>query len=146
MRLTNKGEYGVRAVVYLAAGEQGRPIPVSQVARAENVSPDFLEQIFFRLKKTGLIRSVRGPRGGFLLGKDPAAITIKSVLDAVGEPLYPVPCTNHDGADCARRQVCSMTGVWHDFYELMRDHLSGITVADVVTRGASRRRDLASRS
>jgi Rrf2 family iron-sulfur cluster assembly transcriptional regulator len=137
MRLTNKGEYGVRAVVYLAAAENGLPVPVSQIARAESVSPDFLEQIFFRLRKTGLIRSVRGPRGGFLLGKDPAAITIKSILDAVGEPLHPVPCTNH-AVGCKRGSVCSMTGVWHGFYELMRDHLSGITVADVVARGASR--------
>jgi Rrf2 family transcriptional regulator, iron-sulfur cluster assembly transcription factor len=137
MRLTNKGEYGVRAVVYLAAVDHARPVPVSKIAEAEGVSPEFLEQIFFRLKKTGMIRSVRGPHGGFVLDGDPQKITIKSILDAVGEPLYPVPCTDHDRGGCARRPVCSMTGVWHGFYEMMRSHLAGISVADVVARGAS---------
>jgi len=94
MRLTTKGRYGVRAVVNLAAKEQNLPVPISLIAKEEELSPEFNEQIFFKLKKAGLIRSIRGPKGGFVLNQNPSEITIKTILDAVGEPLYPAPCTN----------------------------------------------------
>lgn len=136
MRLTTKGRYGVRAVVNLAAAGQNRPISISQIAEQEELSPEFLEQIFFRLKKAGLIRSVRGPKGGFLLNRSPADISVKTILDAVGEPLYPAPCTDHDANPCPRRADCALNPVWGGFYELIRSHLSGISLKDILDRGA----------
>ena len=95
MRLTTKGRYGVRAVVNLAAAVGNEPISISYIAKKEQLSPEFLEQIFFRLKKAGLIRSVRGPKGGFVLNHKPSEISVKTILDAVGEPLFPAPCVDH---------------------------------------------------
>jgi Rrf2 family iron-sulfur cluster assembly transcriptional regulator len=138
MRLTTKGEYGVRAVVNLASRKGDRPTPISQIAKEEAVSQAFLEQIFYRLRKTGMIRSVRGPGGGFLLNRDPAKVSLKEILDAVGEPLFPVPCTDHNRETCKRRLICNMSPFWHDFYDSMRDHLDGITIADVLRSAASR--------
>jgi Rrf2 family transcriptional regulator, iron-sulfur cluster assembly transcription factor len=132
VRLTTKGEYGVRAVVNLASKRSEGPVPISQIAEEEDVSPAFLEQIFYRLKKAGLVRSVRGPKGGFFLGHDPEDISLKTILDAVGEPIYPVPCTNHAAGSCERRGLCSMSPVWHDFYDVLRDHLEGISLEDVL--------------
>lgn len=132
MRLTTKGEYGVRAVVNLASKQNEGPVPISRIAEEEDVSPAFLEQIFYRLKKAGLVRSVRGPKGGFFLGHDPADISVKTILDAVGEPIYPVPCTNHAAGSCERRGLCSMSPVWHEFYETLRSHLEGISLEDVL--------------
>ena len=133
MRLTTKGRYGVRAVVNLAtsAQNQNSPVSISQIAREEALSPEFLEQIFFRLKKAGVIRSIRGPKGGFILNKKPSEVSIKTVLDAVGEPLFPAPCTDH-AAGCGRKSGCPMAPVWQDFYELIRNHLSGISLKDIM--------------
>ena len=133
MRLTTKGRYGVRAVVNLAAAVDDRPVSISQIAGQENLSPEFLEQIFFKLKKAGLIRSVRGPKGGFILNRDPREITVKSILDAVGEPLRPAPCANGDSPPCPRQEYCTIAPVWQEFYRVMERHLAGISLEDILT-------------
>ena len=137
MRLTTKGRYGVRAVVNLAAAAPNEPISISRIAQKEQLSPEFLEQIFFRLKKSGLIRSIRGPKGGFVLNRKPSEISIKTILDAVGEPLFPAPCTDHGAKSCPRQEGCPTFPVWQDFYELIRGHLSGITLKDILDNGKS---------
>jgi Rrf2 family iron-sulfur cluster assembly transcriptional regulator len=135
MRLTTKGRYGVRAVVNLAAAASNEPISISQIAKKEQLSPEFLEQIFFRLKKAGLIRSIRGPKGGFVLNRKSSEITVKSILDAVGEPLFPAPCTDHGSRPCPRREGCLTSPIWQDFYELIRKHLTGISLKDILENG-----------
>jgi Rrf2 family iron-sulfur cluster assembly transcriptional regulator len=132
MRLTTKGRYGVRAVVNLAAAANSDPISISQIAKKEYLAPEFLEQIFFRLKKAGLIRSIRGPKGGFVLNHKPSEISVKTILDAVGEPLFPAPCVDHGARSCSRQDGCLISPVWQDFYELMRKYLSGISLKDIV--------------
>ena len=134
MRLTAKGEYGMRAVLNLATRASGEPVSVNRIAQEEGISAEFLEQIFFRLKKAGLVRSVRGPKGGFVLNRDKAEVSLKTVLDALQEPIYPVPCTNHENGGCERQEDCTMSPVWHDFYAVMRDHLSGVMLGDVLRR------------
>ena len=134
MRLTTKGRYGVRAVVNLAAKEQNRPIPISLIAKEEELSPEFNEQIFFKLKKAGLIRSIRGPKGGFVLNENPSEITIKTILDAVGEPLYPAPCTNPHATPCPRKADCPLNPVWQNFYEMIAKHLSSISLRDIIEK------------
>jgi Rrf2 family iron-sulfur cluster assembly transcriptional regulator len=69
MRLTTKGRYGVRALVNLASTYANRPVAIKQIAKEEKISPEFLEQIFYLLKKNGIISSIRGPGGGFVLSK-----------------------------------------------------------------------------
>jgi Rrf2 family iron-sulfur cluster assembly transcriptional regulator len=132
MRLTTKGRYGVRAVVNLAAATHNRPVSISQIAGEEELSPEFLEQIFFKLKKAGLIRSVRGPKGGFVLNRKPAEITIKTILDAVGEPLTPTPCTNDKAQPCSREEECPVAPFWHGFYDAIQQHLDKISLQDIL--------------
>lgn len=136
MRLTTKGRYGVRAVVNLASSAQNRPISISKIAEEEELSPEFLEQIFFRLKKAGLIRSIRGPKGGFVLNLKPAEISIKTILDAVGEPLYPAPCTDHSvkPQPCHRQEACPLSPVWQEFYDLIRNYLMEISLKDIMDK------------
>jgi Rrf2 family iron-sulfur cluster assembly transcriptional regulator len=142
MRLTTKGRYGVRAVVNLAAQAPNQPTSISQIAEAEQLSPEFLEQIFFRLKKAGLIRSIRGPKGGFLLNRKPEDISIKTVLDAVGEPLFPAPCTDHSSKHCERQKNCLLSPVWHDFYDKLRSYLSAISLQDILEKKPGALQDL----
>ncbi len=135
MRLTTKGRYGIRAVANLACTHAHRDLPVSisQISEEEEISPEFLEQIFFRLKKAGIIRSLRGPKGGFLLNQDPGEITLMGILDAVGEPIFPTPCTNPQEG-CERQDICCMPPFWARFHELITDFLSNVTLQDIIDR------------
>lgn len=112
MRVTTKGRYALRAITNLAMARSERPVPIKQIAGEEEISPEFLEQIFFKLKKAGIISSVRGPGGGFVMEKDPAEISVKDIFDAVGEGLEITPCTGDD--DCDRQDVCLVHEVWKE--------------------------------
>jgi Rrf2 family iron-sulfur cluster assembly transcriptional regulator len=137
MKLTTKGRYGVRAVVNLAATAGNEPVSIGEIARKERLSPEFLEQIFFRLKKAGLVRSLRGPRGGFLLNRKASEISLKLIMDAVGESLFPAPCANHDPSvkTCPRAEGCLTAPIWHGFYDLINKYLSEITLKDILESG-----------
>lgn len=87
MRLTTKGRYALRAMLRLAASESDKPEPLRVLAEKEEISVEYLNQLFFQLRKAGLIRATRGPGGGFFLNRKPAEISVKDVLDAVGEEL-----------------------------------------------------------
>ncbi len=137
MRLTTKGRYGVRAVVNLASQSQGKPISISKIARDEELSPEFLEQIFFKLKKAGVIRSMRGPKGGFVLNLEPAEITVKAILDAVGESVHPTPCTDDQAKECVRLSECPLSPIWNQFDELIQNHLANISLKDILENGGS---------
>jgi Rrf2 family iron-sulfur cluster assembly transcriptional regulator len=132
MRLTTKGRYGVRAVLNLATQNQNHPISISQISQEENLSPEFLEQIFFKLKKAGVIRSIRGPKGGFVLNWEPAEVTIKAILDAVGESINPTPCTNGSSEPCPRQKDCALAPVWSGFYQVIEKHLDSISIKDII--------------
>ena len=132
MRLTTKGRYGVRAVLNLAAQNQNHPISISQISKEEDLSPEFLEQIFFKLKKAGVIRSIRGPKGGFILNWKPSEVTIKAILDAVGESINPTPCTNDSGAPCPREEDCALAPVWNEFHNVIEKHLDAISIKDII--------------
>jgi Rrf2 family iron-sulfur cluster assembly transcriptional regulator len=132
MRLTTKGRYGVRAVLNLAMQNQRHPVSISQISKEEDLSPEFLEQIFFKLKKAGLIRSIRGPKGGFVLKWKPSEVTIKSILDAVGESINPTPCTNGSTEPCPREEDCALVPVWNEFHELIARHLDSISIKDII--------------
>lgn len=112
MRVTTKGRYALRAITNLAMAKSERPVPIKQIAGEEEISPEFLEQIFFKLKKAGIISSVRGPGGGFVMEKDPAEISVKDIFDAVGEGLEITPCTGED--DCDRQDICLVHEVWKE--------------------------------
>jgi Rrf2 family iron-sulfur cluster assembly transcriptional regulator len=132
MRLTTKGRYGVRAVLNLATQNQNHPISISQISQEENLSPEFLEQIFFKLKKAGVIRSIRGPKGGFVLNWKPSEVTIKAILDAVGESINPTPCTNGSSEPCPRKKNCALAPVWNGFYQVIEKHLDSISIEDII--------------
>jgi Rrf2 family transcriptional regulator, iron-sulfur cluster assembly transcription factor len=139
MRLTTKGRYGVRAVLNLAASYANRPISIKTIAAEEGISPEFLEQIFFKLKKSGIISSVRGPGGGFVLNRKPSEVTVKDILDAVGEPTFPVPCTDpHDPDRCPRKDICRTTATWQKFGHVINEFLSGLTLKDILDDGGGK--------
>ena len=132
MRVTTKGRYALRAMTNLALTDSERPVPIKQIASDEGISPEFLEQIFFKLKKSGIISSVRGPGGGFRLNREPSTITVKDIFDAVGEGLEITPCTGDE--DCDRKDTCLV----HDFWKEASGHIVGyfarLTLKDVMDK------------
>lgn len=138
MRITTKGRYSLRAVIDLAMNCNNRPISISTIAGGEKVSSEFLEQIFFKLKKAGLIRSIRGPGGGFVLNRKPAEITVKDILDAVGETGGLTPCTLRRKVLCTRTEVCPSHEIWTGLYDRIGSYLQGITLKDIVEKNGEK--------
>lgn len=134
MRVTTKGRYAIRAVLKLTMSDQSRPVSIRQLAEAEEISPEFLEQIFFRLRKADVIKSTRGPGGGFLLNRDPADITVKDIFDAVGEEISLSPCTTDEEPDfvCSHEARCLAHEMWVDAAEYVKDYFDGITIQKIL--------------
>jgi Rrf2 family iron-sulfur cluster assembly transcriptional regulator len=115
---------------------QDRPVPIKIIAEEEGISPEFLEQIFFKLKKAGVINSVRGPGGGFILRQDPDEITVKTIFEAVGEGLQITPCadTGDGNGDCARVDECIVHDVWQEASDYINGYFQDLTLRKVMNR------------
>ncbi len=130
MRVTTKGRYALRAITNLALTGSDRPVPIKQIAADEDISPEFLEQIFFRLKKSGIISSVRGPGGGFILERDPAEVSVREIFEAVGEGLEITPCTGEE--DCDRADDCLVHDIWQEASEHIVSYFDKLTLRRIM--------------
>ncbi len=130
MRITTKGRYALKAILFLAVNAQGSPISIKDIASAEKVSPEFLEQLFFKLKKAGIITSVRGPGGGFSLNRPLEEVTVKEIFDAVGEGLDLTPCTScSDNVPvCTEADECLTYDVWKAAADQIQGYFSSLTL------------------
>ncbi len=137
MKLTAKGEYAVRAMVRLALHYQEGPLPLPEIARKEKISLQFLEQIFLILRRAGLIESMRGAHGGYILGKPPDKIPIGDIVRAVEGPIALVDCLlGGDGDDeqvCNQLDCCLTRGVWKKLRDRMQEVLDDITLLGIIT-------------
>ena len=135
MRVTTKGRYGLRAVIKLAQQEDRKPISISTIAAEEQISPEFLEQIFYKMKKSGIIKSTRGPGGGFSLAKDLDEISFADILDAVGEPVTLSPCsTAGTKKDCPRTDKCEAYAIWQEVSDHLNEYFNGLSLKDILER------------
>lgn len=136
MRITTKGRYALRAVLALArTSENGSPVSIKTISEREQISPEFLEQIFFRLRKAGVINSVRGPGGGFYFARPLREITLESILESSGEGLGITPCVCGKESACDRRNDCAAGKIWKEMDSHLRSFTTRRTLEDMV-RGA----------
>ena len=134
MRITTRGRYALRASLALAKlGKDGRPVSINCLSEQENISPVFLEQIFFKLRKAGIVSSVRGPGGGFFFAQSLEDLTVKRILDAAGEELTKVFCDKH-ADNCERAGECMSHQVWIEVAGLVNNYFSGITLASILKK------------
>jgi Rrf2 family iron-sulfur cluster assembly transcriptional regulator len=139
MRITTRGRYALRASLALAKmSKNGEPVSINNLSEEENISSVFLEQIFFKLRKAGIVSSVRGPGGGFCFAQPLDKLTVKAVMDAAGEDLEVSPCEKHE-EECAREAGCMAHQVWVDVTALMNDYLRSLSLADILARGMKKR-------
>ena len=143
MRLTTKGRYAVTAMLDLALHEGGSPVSLSDISARQEISLSYLEQLFARLRRAGLVTSVRGPGGGYRLQRPGTEISVASIIDAVNETYETTACQGKGG--CQQGEICLTHTLWNDLSEQIHAFLSGITLAELVARGevqrVSRRQD-----
>ncbi|MEJ5185847.1 MAG: Rrf2 family transcriptional regulator [Candidatus Geothermincolales bacterium] len=131
MRLPTKARYAVRALLDLAMNQQGdRPVYLKDVARRQGISERYLEQVLIPIRAAGLVRSTRGVKGGYLLTRPPAEITVLEIVEAAIGKLKLVECVE-DESFCPRRQECVVSGLWKEATEAMRKALAAKTLADL---------------
>jgi Rrf2 family iron-sulfur cluster assembly transcriptional regulator len=134
MRITTKGRYALRAVIALAqTSESGSPVSIKSIAEHEEISPEFLEQIFFRLRRAGVIESVRGPGGGFFFQKPLAEITLLDIIEASGEGLSIAPCTCKKSKECDNGEECPAGKVWQSMDLHLRGFVQKTTLEDMIS-------------
>jgi Rrf2 family iron-sulfur cluster assembly transcriptional regulator len=133
VRITTKGRYALRAVLALAqSSSEDRPLSIKMLSEQEEISAEFLEQIFFRLRKAGVIRSVRGPGGGFFFSRPLEKITLMEIIDASGEGLGISPCACGKKTPCRRINDCAAYDIWKEMDKQVRNFAEGRTIADMV--------------
>lgn len=138
MRLSTRGRYAVMALVEMAAREhrgeaclQGRPVTLNEIAAAQHLSVAYLEQLFGRLRRAGLVASARGPGGGYRLARPASAIRIAEVVEAADEPIIATRCED-GGPGCLGGEQCLTHDLWAELGDQIRLFLRAMTLADVV--------------
>ena len=135
MKLSTKGRYAVMALVDLAANDAGRPIALAEIADRQEISLSYLEQLFAKLRRGGLVTSVRGPGGGYQLAHAAEETRISDIILAVDEPIRATRCQPGQPFGCRVNQSrCTTHDLWEELGNQIYLFLSSVTVADVVSR------------
>jgi len=134
MRITTRGRYALRASLALAMMEKnGGPVSINTLSEKENISSVFLEQIFFKLRKAGIVSSTRGPGGGFCFAKPLNEITVKLLIDAAGENLELTFCDKRI-EECQKVGDCMAHGIWLDVTNVVNNYFEGITLDSIIKK------------
>lgn len=134
MKISTKGDYGIRALIELAHhyGEP-RPMQSSEIAARQKIPESYLEQLLTTLRRAGFIRSVRGPQGGHALIRDPRDVRISEVIEALEGPVMPVECLD-EKSQCSRSGGCAQREMWAEVRDAVLAVLNRTTVADLAER------------
>ena len=143
MNFTSKEEYGLRAVVFLAMHESDWPIQTREIAAAEGIPEQFLEQVLAALRRGGVARSVRGASGGYELARPAREITAGDVVRALSGPIAPIPCVDgaHQGDRCENMERCVVLTLWKRVQVAVTEILDGTTIEQMVEERATREQD-----
>jgi len=133
MRLSTQSRYGVRAIFDIAYHSEGLETQVKDISRRQGISQRYLEQIFQKLKRAGVVRSKRGPSGGYFLGKKPEDITIREIVQITEGSINPVRCIDEGGSSqpCERSGECVTQIVWNEAGKRLREYFDSVTVRDL---------------
>ncbi len=134
MKVSTRGEYGVRAMVALARHHGDGPLSIAQIAKESSVPPTYLEQLIAPLRRAGLVQSKRGAHGGYLLGRAPGDIRIGDVYRVMEGPVAPMDCVSEDPADqtCPLIDGCETRPIWLKVRNSIVDALDSTTLADLL--------------
>lgn len=133
MRLNTKGRYAVMAMVDLAKFGDGKPVALAEIAERQEISLSYLEQLFAKLRRASLVKSVRGPGGGYVLAHTAAETRIADIIFAVDEPITATRCSPGSPIGCTSRKTrCLTHDLWSELGNLIHLFFNSISLADVV--------------
>ena len=132
MRLTTKGRYAVTAMLDLAFHSHKKPVTLTDIATRQTISLSYLEQLFARLRRSGLVTGVRGPGGGYKLSRNVKDINIAEIIAAVDEELDSTKCSGK--GDCQNGESCLTHDLWMGLSEQIRNYLEGISLGELLER------------
>ena len=131
MKISTRTRYGLRLLVYLAGENPGKLIQVKEIAKHEDIPAKYLEQIIRPLKKAGMLKVVRGAKGGYFIGRRPEDISVKEVFDALENNSSLLDCLQKENS-CERRNSCSTFDFWNNFNGIVNEYLESVSIADIV--------------
>lgn len=130
MRLTTKGRYAVTAMLDLALNAEQGPTCLADIAKRQEISLSYLEQLFARLRRAQLVNSVRGPGGGYQLARQAVDISVAQIIDAVDESVDATRCQGQ--ADCQQGDICLTHQLWHELSQEIYGYLNAISLGSLV--------------
>ena len=132
MKLTTKGRYAIIAMVDLRLNGTVDPVRLKDVSKRQNISLSYLEQLFSKLRLSGLVKSVRGPGGGYVLNKIPSEINLLDVITAVDENIDQTQCGG--AMNCINEKPCLTHFIWTDLNNIINKYMQGINLGDIALR------------
>ena len=131
MRISTKGRYAIKLMLDLATNDNGEPIRLKDVARRQEISEKYLEQIISSLKKAGYVKSLRGAQGGYMLAREPKTYTVGTILRLTEGSMKPVACLEDDPNQCSRAGECVTLRLWKMLDEAIEGVLDKVTLQDL---------------
>lgn len=136
MMISTRGRYALRVMTELALHPENDYLPMKVIAKRQNISLKYLEQILPTLVKHGLLEGVHGKNGGYRLTKEPKAYKIGDILRLTEGDLAPVSCLEQNAQTCTRAADCITLPMWKEFYRMTNAYFDGITLADLLNTGS----------
>ena len=134
MKLSTKGRYAVMAMVDIGQQAGAEPVSLAEIAGRQEISQEYLEQLFMKLRRAGMVESARGPGGGYRLAREQSEIAIAEIIAAVDEPVKVTRCEGDAVEGCVKGERCSTHDLWQSLGRQMMNFLSAITLEDVVQK------------
>ncbi len=135
MKLSTKGRYAVMALAEIALRKSDKPVSLAEIAASQNISQEYLEQLFAKLRRAGLVESTRGPGGGYKLARDADEIFIVDIIGAADEPFSVTRCLDGDAVEgCQNGEACITHELWSSLRRQIAGFLSAVTLGDVVEK------------
>lgn len=131
MILTTKARYAVMAVMEIADRDDNQPLSLLVISQRQDISLSYLEQIFACLRKAGIVKSVKGPGGGYVLGKDRKDLTIAEIIKAIGEPIKMTRCSDEKKSCTTSTAKCKTHHLWRGLENKIYEYLNSISVSDI---------------
>ena len=138
MKLSTRTRYGVRAIIEMAANDSKKPLQLKVIAERQDISVKYLEQLMNALRSGGVVRSIRGTRGGYILAKPPNQIKLGDVFNCLEGPVITAECVD-DEDYCRRTPDCAARLLWIQLQEAIKNVLESVTVQDLLDRARDRK-------
>lgn len=135
MKISTKGRYGLRAVLDIAMHADSEAVALSSIATRQNISISYLEQLISKLKKAGIVNSIRGSQGGYVLARPAEEISVGDILRCLEGNLNPVECLEILGGSCAGSDVCVTKFVWKRISDSINQAVDGLMLSELVSEG-----------